>query len=652
MSEIQLRLPDGQVKSMPAGITGQEVAEKIGSRLAKDALAIKVDGQLQDLNVPVDHHAAIEIITFTAPEGSAVYWHSTSHLMAQAVKQLFPQAKLAIGPSIEEGFYYDFDLDRPFTPEDLVKIEKKMAELAKAGTRVTRKVISKADALSFFQKLGEAYKVELISELPDDDTISLYEQGDFADLCRGPHVSSTSKIKSFKLLSIAGAYWRGSEKNRMLQRIYGISFPAKEALDAYLARLEEIKRRDHRKLGKDLDLFSLSDEVGGGLVLWHPRGALIRKTIEDYWRDEHQKNGYDFVYSPHVGRGTLWETSGHLGFYRDNMYSSMEVEGQEFYVKPMNCPFHIMIYKNKLRSYRDLPLRYAELGTVYRFERSGVLHGLLRVRGFTQDDAHIFVAPEQMEAEVIRVIEFVVKMLRTFGFDDFKAYIATRPEKSVGENALWEQATQALKVAADKVGLGYEIDEGGGAFYGPKIDIKIKDALGRLWQCSTVQFDFNMSERFDMTFIGVDNQGHRPYMIHRALLGSIERFFGMLIEHYAGAFPVWLAPVQAKVISITDKQFDYAKGVRDQLLAAGIRTELDARSEKIGFKIREAAMEKIPYILVAGDKEVQQNAVAVRERGGKDLGVMPLDEFIRLITENIKAKSTMTELGLRKGNFK
>jgi len=637
MSEIQLRLPDGREKSMPSGITGQEVAENIGSRLAKDALAIKLDGQLQDLTVPVDHSAAIEIITFAAPEGRDVYWHSTSHLMAQAVKQLFPQAKVAIGPAIEEGFYYDFDLDRPFTPEDLVKIEKQMAELAKSATPITRKVISKADALSFFQKLGETYKVELISELPDG-TISIYEQGDFADLCRGPHVSSTSKIKAFKLLSIAGAYWRGSEKNRMLQRIYGISFPTKDALDQYLIRLEEIKRRDHRKLGKDLDLFSVNDEVGGGLILWHPKGALIRKTIEDFWREEHMKNGYDFVYSPHVGRANLWETSGHLGFYRENMYSSMEVEGQEYYVKPMNCPFHIMIYKNKLRSYRELPLRYAELGTVYRFERSGVLHGLLRVRGFTQDDAHIFVAPEDMETEVIRVIDFVVKMLRTFGFEDFKAYIATRPEKSVGDSAVWEQATQALKVAAEKVKLGYEIDEGGGAFYGPKIDIKIKDALGRLWQCSTVQFDFNMSERFGMSFVGVDNQAHRPYMIHRALLGSIERFFGMLIEHYAGAFPVWLAPVQAKAVSITDKQIEYAKSVRDRLLAAGIRSELDARSEKMGFKIREAALEKVPYILVMGDKEVQQNAVAVRERGGNDLGVMPLSEFIEIVQNKIREK--------------
>jgi threonyl-tRNA synthetase len=643
MSDIRLRLPDGSVRSFPEGATGQEVAGKIGSRLAKDALAVKVDGRLQDLNLPVENDSAVEIITFESREGREVYWHSTSHLMAHAVKQLFPGAKLAIGPAIEEGFYYDFDYERPFTPEDLARIESRMAELAKAGTPVTRKVFTAADAVSFFEKRSESYKVELINEIGDGE-VTVYEQADFADLCRGPHVPATSRIKAFKLLSVAGAYWRGNEKNKMLQRIYGISFPAREELDKYLARLEEIKKRDHRKLGKDLDLFSLSDEVGGGLVLWHPKGALIRKTIEDFWRDEHQKSGYDFVYSPHIGRAVLWETSGHLGFYRENMYSSMEVEGQEFYVKPMNCPFHIAIYKNKLRSYRELPMRYAELGTVYRFERSGVLHGLLRVRGFTQDDAHIFVAPEEMEAEVIRVLGFVVKMLRTFGFDDFKAYIATRPEKAVGEQARWDQATQALKVAADKAGLGYEIDEGGGAFYGPKIDIKIKDALGRLWQCSTVQFDFNEPERFDMTFVGVDNQAHRPYMIHRALLGSIERFFGMLIEHYAGAFPVWLAPVQAKVATITDRQLDYARAVRDRLLAAGIRTELDARPEKIGFKIREATLEKTPYILVIGDKEVQQDAVAVRERGGKDLGAMPVDEVIRLITENIKDRRTTTEL--------
>ena len=644
MSEIQLRLPDGQDRKYASGITGQEVAEKIGSRLAKDALAIKLDGQLQDLNIPVDHPAAVEIVTFKSQEGRDVYWHSTSHLMAHAVKQLFPQSRLAIGPAIEEGFYYDFDIERPLTPEDLEKIEKRMSELAKAAMPVVRKAIPKADALTFFQKKGETYKVELINELPESEAISIYEQGEFADLCRGPHVPNTGKIKSFKLLSIAGAYWRGSEKNKMLQRIYGISFPAKDELDAYLTRLEEIKRRDHRKIGKDLDLFSISEESGGGLVLWHPRGALIRKTIEDFWRDEHQKTGYDFVFSPHVGRATLWETSGHLGFYRENMYSSMDVEGQEYYVKPMNCPFHIMIYKNKLRSYRELPLRYAELGTVYRFERSGVLHGLLRVRGFTQDDAHIFVAPEDMEAEVVRVLEFVVKMLRTFGFDDFKAYIATKPEKSVGDETMWEKATQALKVAADKAGLGYEMDAGGGAFYGPKIDIKIKDALGRLWQCSTVQFDFNEPERFGMTFVGVDNQPHRPYMIHRALLGSIERFFGMLIEHYAGAFPVWLAPVQAKVLPITDKQLDFAKAVRDTLLAAGIRAELDNRSEKIGFKIREASLEKAPYILVIGDKEVQQNAVAVRERGGKDLGAIPVQAFIDQVLTKIRDKSIVTEL--------
>ncbi len=643
MSDIRLRLPDGSERSYPAGITGQGVAEKIGSRLAKDALAVRIDGRPQDLNIPVHNDAAAEIITFGSRDGRDIYWHSTSHLMAQAVKQLFPAAKLAIGPAIEEGFYYDFDHERPFTPEDLARIEERMAGLAKAGTPVLRRVMGRADAIAFFADRGEDYKVELIRELPDGE-VSVYEQGDFADLCRGPHVPSTSRIKAFKLLSVAGAYWRGNEKNRMLQRIYGISFPAKAELEEHLARLEEIRKRDHRKLGRDLDLFSISEESGGGLVLWHPRGALIRKTIEDFWRDEHQRNGYDFVYSPHVGRAALWETSGHLGFYRENMYSSMDVEGQEYYVKPMNCPFHIMIYRNRLRSYRELPLRYAELGTVYRFERSGVLHGLLRVRGFTQDDAHIFVAPSEMESEVIRVIGFVVKMLRTFGFEEFQAYIATKPEKSVGDDSMWARATQALRVAADKAELACEMDEGGGAFYGPKIDIKIKDGLGRYWQCSTVQFDFNLPERFDLTFIGDDNQQHRPYVVHRALLGSLERFFGMLIEHYAGAFPVWLAPVQAKVVTITDRQLEFAKTVRDRLRAAGIRAELDARPEKIGFKVREAALEKVPYTLVVGDKELQQDAVSVRERGGRDLGAMQVQTFIERIADLISTRSAATEL--------
>ncbi len=643
MSNIRLRLPDGTEREYAKGISGLEVAEKIGPRLAKDALAIRIDGRLQDLNLPIEQDGAAEIVTFSSKEGKEIYWHSTSHLLAHAVKEMFPGAKLAIGPAIEEGFYYDFDYERPFTPEDLEKIEARMHELAKASIPITRRLLTKEEAILFFDKKGESYKVELIRELPNSH-VSVYEQADFVDLCRGPHVPATSSLKAFKLLSVAGAYWRGDERNRMLQRIYGISFPAKDELDSYLVRLEEIKKRDHRRLGKELDLFSVSEEVGGGLVLWHPKGAIVRKLIEDFWREEHLANGYQFVYSPHVGRAHLWEQSGHLSFYRENMYSSMDVEGQEYYVKPMNCPFHIMIYKSKLRSYRELPIRFAELGTVYRFERSGVLHGLLRVRGFTQDDAHIFVRPDEMEQEVIRVIGFVMKMLRTFGFDEFQAYVATRPEKAVGEPDRWNDATEALKKAAEHADLPYEIDEGGGAFYGPKIDVKIKDALGRLWQCSTVQFDFNLPERFDMTYIGVDNQPHRPYVIHRALLGSLERFFGMLIEHYAGSFPVWLAPVQVKVASITDRQAEYAARVCDRLSQSGIRVELDTRPEKIGFKIREASLEKVPYVLVVGDREMQRNVVSVRERGGKDLGAIPIDEFIYLIREKIEHKTATTEL--------
>jgi len=643
MSDILLRLPDGSEKRYSRGISGQEVAEKIGSRLAKDALAIKIDGRLQDLNIPLENDAAVEIVTFSAKEGREVYWHSTSHLLAHAVKQLYPQARLAIGPAIDEGFYYDFDFERPFTPEDLAKIEARMNELAKANSPVKRRVLAKADALAFFQKKGEPYKTELINELADD-TISLYEQGDFADLCRGPHVASTAKIKAFKLLSVAGAYWRGDEKNKMLQRIYGVSYPAKDALDAYLARLEEIKRRDHRKLGRELDLFSLNDEVGPGLVLWHPKGAVIRNIIENFWREEHYRGGYQLVFSPHIARLDLWKQSGHWDFYRENMYSPIDIDTVQYELKPMNCGFHIMIYNSALRSYKDLPIRHAELGTVYRYERSGVLHGLMRVRGFTQDDAHIFCRPDQLEEEILRVLDFTLFILKTFGFSEYDIYLSTRPEKFVGSPENWERSTNALKAALETRKLAYEVDPGEGVFYGPKIDIKIKDVLGRSWQCSTIQVDFNNPERFNITYVGEDNKPHQPIMVHRALMGSLERFFGVLIEHYAGAFPVWLAPVQVKVATITDRLLEYAGGVRDSLLAAGIRVELDGRPEKVGFKVREAALQKVPYILVVGDKEAEQKTVAVRERGGRDLGAMQLQEFIALLSEKIRDKSISTEL--------
>lgn len=643
MSDIRLRLPDGSEKGYTRSISGQEVAEKIGSRLAKDALAIKIDGRLQDLNIPIENDAAVEIVTFDAKEGREVYWHSTSHLLAHAVKQLFPDAKLAIGPAIDEGFYYDFDFERPFTPEDLEKIAARMAELAKANSPVKRRVLAKAEALSFFQAKAEPYKVELINELADNE-VSLYEQGDFADLCRGPHVASTAKIKAFKLLSVAGAYWRGNEKNKMLQRIYGVSYPTKDALDAYLARLEEIKRRDHRKLGRELDLFSLNDEVGPGLVLWHPRGAVVRNTIENFWRAEHERGGYQLVFSPHIARLDLWKQSGHWDFYRENMYSPIDIDTVQYELKPMNCGFHIMIYNSAIRSYKDLPIRHAELGTVYRYERSGVLHGLMRVRGFTQDDAHIFCRPDQLEDEILRVLDFTLFILRTFGFSEYDIYLSTRPEKFVGSPENWERSTNALKAALETRKLAYEVDPGEGVFYGPKIDIKIKDVLGRSWQCSTIQVDFNNPERFNITYVGEDNKPHQPIMVHRALMGSLERFFGVLIEHYAGAFPVWLAPVQVKIATITDRQLDYAAGVRDSLLAAGIRVELDGRPEKVGFKIREAALQKVPYILVVGDKEGEQKSVAVRERGGKDLGAMQLQEFISHLHEKIREKSITTEI--------
>lgn len=563
--------------------------------------------------------------------------HSSAHILAQAVKELYPKAKLAIGPAVEEGFYYDFDFDRPFTPEDLDAIEKKMAEIVKRNIPIVRKEISRVDAIRLFKEKGEDYKLELIAGFPDE-TFSVYEQGDFVDLCRGPHLRYTGKAKAFKLLSIAGAYWRGDEKNKMLQRVYGTAFPTKDELKAYLDKLEEAKKRDHRKLGKELDLFSINDEAGGGLVLWHPKGARIRKAIEDFWRDEHYKAGYELVFTPHIARLDLWKQSGHWDFYRESMYSPMDVEGFEYELKPMNCPFHIMIYNSAMKSYRDLPIRQAELGTVYRFEKSGVLHGLMRVRGFTQDDAHIFCTREQLGSEIDRVIEFVLYILRTFGFSEFEAYLSTRPEKFVGEPAVWDEATEALREGLERHNLSYKVDDGGGAFYGPKIDLKIKDSIGRSWQCSTIQVDFNLPEKFDVNYIGEDSKRHRPIMIHRALMGSLERFFGVLIEHYAGAFPTWLSPVQALVMTITDKQITYADGVLDKLRKAGIRAEIDKRNEKIGYKIREAQIQKVPYMLVVGDKEMENEGVAVRKRSGEDLGFMDADGFIAMIKEECMQK--------------
>ena len=589
-------------------------------------------------NLPVSRQGrqvSVVKINFMSENELETLRHSTAHIMAQAVKELYPETKITIGPSIKDGFYYDFDRDTPFAVEDLEKIEKKMNEIIKSNLSFERTEVSKDEARKIFK--DESYKIELINEIPDEK-VSIYKQGNFIDLCRGPHLPSTGKVKSFKLLSLAGSYWRGSEKNKMLQRIYGTSFFTKDELEKYLNKLEEAKKRDHRKLGKELDLFSMDDEVGAGLVNWHPKGALIRYLIENFWREEHYKNGYQIVYSPHIARVNLWHTSGHMDFYKENMYSPMDIEGMPYIVKPMNCPFHIKIYKSKLKSYRELPIRWAELGTVYRYERSGVLHGLLRVRGFTQDDAHIFCRLDQLSDEIERVLNFTLYMLRSFGFKDFDVYLSTRPEGYVGTLSNWEKATDALKGALDKAGLKFEIDPGAGVFYGPKIDVKIKDSLERTWQCSTIQVDFNLPERFDVKYIGEDGSAHQPIMIHRALLGSLERFFGCLIEHYAGAFPLWLAPVQAKVMTITDKQNDYASEVLNQLLNSGIRGEADLRNEKVGFKIREAQLEKTPYMLIAGNKEVESKTISVRKRDGTDMGAMGIEKLVEILKEEINSK--------------
>ncbi len=572
--------------------------------------------------------------------------HSAAHVMAQAVMEMFPgEAKIAIGPPIADGFYYDFDLPRSLIPEDLEVLEKRMREIIAADHEYEYKVISAKEAKELFE--DQPYKIELIEGLelgeldeygePIDEPpeISIYSHDNFTDLCRGPHVERTSEInpEAIKLLNIAGAYWRGDENRPMLQRIYGTAWESADDLEQYLWRLEEAKARDHRRLGKELDLFSVSEEVGPGLILWHPKGGMVRKVAEDYCRDEHEKAGYDFVYSPHIGKSKLWETSGHLEWYEENMYPPLDIDDQKYFLKPMNCPFHVQIYKSRMRSYRDLPIRFAEWGTVYRYERSGVLHGLMRVRGFTQDDAHHFCRPDQMPEEIDRVLEFNLKILRAFGFENFQAYLSTRnPEKSAGDTADWEASTQALQNSLDRSGLPYEIDEGEAVFYGPKIDIKMLDALGREWQLSTIQFDFNLPESFDLTYVGEDGKEHRPYMIHRALLGSMERFMGVLIEHHAGAFPIWIAPVQVEIIPIADRHLGHANNIAERLRERRFRVEVDSRSERMNAKIRDAQLQKIPYMLVVGDREVKTDSVSVRLRSEEDLGAMSVDDFLDLIS--------------------
>ena len=577
--------------------------------------------------------------------------HSTAHVMAEAVLEKFPAAKIAIGPAIDDGFYYDFDLPRPLTPEDLEDIEGRMREIIKGDKKFARREVSAEEAKQAFK--DQPFKLELIAGLeegkldedgnPTDEkpVISLYTQGGFTDLCRGPHVDSTAQINpdAIKLLNSAGAYWRGDEKRPMLQRIYGTAWNNPEELKDYLWRLEEAKKRDHRKIGHDLDLFSSNDEIGAGLILWHPKGAKMRKIIENFWSQEHEDNGYDFVYTPHIGKAQLWETSGHLGFYKENMYSPIDIDGQQYFLKPMNCPFHLHIYKSSLRSYRDLPLRFAEEGTVYRYERSGVMHGLMRVRGFTQDDAHHFCRPDQMPGEIDFVLDFSLHILRSFGFTEINAYLSTKPEKSVGNPEDWKAAEIALEASLKRAGVVYKVDEGGGAFYGPKIDLKVKDAIGREWQLSTIQFDFNLPERFDLTYIGEDGQPHRPYMVHRAQLGSLERFYGVLIEHYAGAFPVWLSPVQAMIIPIADRHLEYADKVAVDLKKKGIRASVDSRPERMNAKIRDAQNQKIPYMLVVGDKEAEAGEVALRLRNGENPGPMAVEAFIAKALEDVANKA-------------
>lgn len=630
MGQVSITLPDGSAKPYESGVTPLEVANSIGKRLAEAAIVAKVNGQLTDLSRPIKSDSSLAILTDKNLEALEVYRHSSAHLLALAVITLFPETQLGIGPPIENGFYYDFYRKDPFTAEDLQKIEQKMLEFIQQDLPFSRSIHEKNEGLEWFRKQGAELKCELIQEKADQQ-FSCYTVGALVDFCLGPHVPSTGKIKAVKLLSIAGAYWKGDEHNKQLQRIYGTAFFSKKELDDYLNQLEEAKKRDHRKIGKDLDLFSLQEEAGPGLVFWHPKGALIRTEIEDFWRTEHLRGGYDFVCTPHIAKLDLWRTSGHVDFYRDSMYAPMKIDETDYQLKPMNCPFHILIYKNDLRSYRDLPLRWAETGTVYRYERSGVLAGLFRVRGFTQDDAHIFCQPSKIEEEILGVIDFTLHILRSFGFEQFEIFLSTRPDKYVGSPDDWQRAEAALRRALEARGLDYSVDEGGGAFYGPKIDVKIKDAIGRSWQCSTIQFDFNLPDRFDLGFIAEDGKAHRPYMVHRALLGSMERFFGVLIEHYAGAFPFWLSPVQVALLPISEKHNSAVEKLCDKLIAAQFRAKMDLRNEKINLKIRRGQLEKIPFMVVIGDKEVENGTLSVRNRFDGDMGAFSFEKFLELI---------------------
>ena len=636
MADVKIILPDGSAKEYAAGTTLGEAVKKLSNSLAKKVLAANVNGELTDLREELVDGSEVAFLTFEEDGGKHTLRHTASHVMAQAVKRLWPEAKLAIGPAIDKGFYYDIDMEHTLTPEDLTKIEKEMSRIVKENLPITKSVMSRQEAIEFFKSKNEDYKVELIEDLPEDAVISCYAQGDFVDLCAGPHVASTGKVKAFKLQSIAGAYWRGDEKNKMLQRIYGTAFEKKEELDAYLHMLEEAAKRDHRKLGKELGLFVIKEE-GPGFPFFLPKGMALRNELENFWREVHHDFEYDEIRTPIILNKQLWETSGHWEHYRENMYTTI-IDDEEYAIKPMNCPGGILVYQNEMHSYRDLPLRYAELGLVHRHELSGALHGLFRVRAFTQDDAHVFMLPEQMQSELMKVIELFDRIYSQFGLK-YHVELSTKPDNAMGDDAIWEAATEALRNAIEAKGIDYVINPGDGAFYGPKLDYHIEDSLGRTWQCGTIQLDMNLPERFNVEYIGEDGQKHRTIMIHRACFGSMERFIGILTEHYAGAFPTWMAPVQVKVLPISEKHVKYANQLAKQMRHDYVRVEVDDRNEKIGYKIRQAQMEKVPYMLVVGDKEMEDNSVNVRKHGDDELGTVPFDEFFNSIKIEIKERN-------------